>query len=478
MRSKISCIVALLAVIMVMIPPAANAQEAEEGAELSPDEIVCNLDVIVQRDDWLSKLADKFYGDVLAYPAIFEATNLKAAQDPTYAVIEDEDLIEPGWKLCIVGLETAQAILGFELENAPLVDTTPVNLTGAINVGAAHALSGPYAAIGQSIRNGIDLAAQEINNGIFLGGGIIQIIWEDTAGDKEQARAVFNKLINDDRVVAILGPTLSRSAFAAVPLAQAAGIPVIGSSNTADGVTDIGDFVFRTNLPESAIISNTVQQAKTAFDLQSVVMLQDVSNPFTQSSHQTFEQALQAQQIEILATYNLVGGAADFSTQLAEIQTLQPDAVILNLLPAEAVEFIRQARQLGLPEDIRFIAGDSVNTPAFFALGGETVNGTIVGVAWNVNENSGNNRKFVNDYQAAYGAAPNQLAAQGYSAVWALAIALRSADSTDPAVIREALDAIDLIDSPMGLFTFNDDRMPDHLPVVQIAQDGSFVLLP
>ena len=134
-------------------------------------ETVCQQDVIVQVDDWLSKLSEKFYGDVLAFPAIFEATNTKAQVDNSYAAIEDANVIEPGWKLCVVEVETAEALLGFALENAPEADRTPTNLTGVIKVGAAHDLSGPFALYTQSIRNGIELAVQQVNEGQLLGGG-------------------------------------------------------------------------------------------------------------------------------------------------------------------------------------------------------------------------------------------------------------------------------------------------------------------
>jgi ABC-type branched-subunit amino acid transport system substrate-binding protein len=212
--------------------------------------IECAEDVIVQVDDWLSKLSDKFYGDVLAFPAIAEATNTKSLEDNTYATIEDVDLIEPGWKLCIVGVPAAEQILGFSLDNAPAGDDTPTNLTGVIKIGAAHALSGPLSAQGQSIQKGINLAAAEINQSGLLGEAQLELIWEDTAGNSDQARAIFAKLISQDEVVAILGPTLSHSAFLANPVAQAAGVPVIGSSNIVEGVTEMGSFIFRTSLPE------------------------------------------------------------------------------------------------------------------------------------------------------------------------------------------------------------------------------------
>lgn len=91
----------LLSLLLALAPTAAFAQ----------GEIVCETDTTVQADDWLSKLADKFYGDILAFPVIARATNAKSAVDDSYAFIEDVNIIEPGWKLCIPSVADAQAIL-------------------------------------------------------------------------------------------------------------------------------------------------------------------------------------------------------------------------------------------------------------------------------------------------------------------------------------------------------------------------------
>jgi multiple sugar transport system substrate-binding protein len=92
---------ALLSSILILAPAQTFAQA----------EVVCEQDIVVQADDWLSKIADKVYGDVLAFPAIVEATNAKAAVDSSYTRIDNADVIEPGWKLCIPGSETAQESL-------------------------------------------------------------------------------------------------------------------------------------------------------------------------------------------------------------------------------------------------------------------------------------------------------------------------------------------------------------------------------
>jgi len=106
MLNKLVKIMVVLVILALVVPTATVA--LAQGP-------VCEEDYSVQADDWLSKLADKFYGDILAYPAIFEATNAAAQADSSYATIANADLIEVGWKLCIPSQEDAQALLGGEM---------------------------------------------------------------------------------------------------------------------------------------------------------------------------------------------------------------------------------------------------------------------------------------------------------------------------------------------------------------------------
>jgi tripartite ATP-independent transporter DctP family solute receptor len=105
-------IIAILALLAIM-PAAALAQD-----------VSCESEVVVQADDWLSKIADKFYGNVLAFPAIMEATN---AQGGDYATIANPDVIEPGWKLCIPPAEYAQTVMG---EGEMMAMAPPLEVTG------------------------------------------------------------------------------------------------------------------------------------------------------------------------------------------------------------------------------------------------------------------------------------------------------------------------------------------------------------
>ncbi len=113
----------LLALILGSLVPAAIAAPPHQGA------VACEQEVIVQADDWLSKIAEKAYGDVLAYPAIAEATNAKNAEDSSFAAIENVDVIEVGWKLCVPNPADAEALLERSLA-APEVAVSPAQPTG------------------------------------------------------------------------------------------------------------------------------------------------------------------------------------------------------------------------------------------------------------------------------------------------------------------------------------------------------------
>jgi tungstate transport system substrate-binding protein len=91
--------------------------------------VTCEQEVVAQADDWLSKIAEKAFGDVLAYPAIVEATNAQNAADDSFAKIEDPDVIEVGWKLCLPNVTEVEALLARALET-PAVTTSPAEPAG------------------------------------------------------------------------------------------------------------------------------------------------------------------------------------------------------------------------------------------------------------------------------------------------------------------------------------------------------------
>lgn len=364
----------------------------------------------------------------------------------------------------------------------PIIDETATptqvaasGLPAEITLGAVHDLSGATAVYGTSIQKGIDLAIKQINAQKFLGEGVtLKVTYEDAAGDPKQAIAAFEKLTADSNITAILGPTLSSEAKSADPVAQEAKVPVVASSNTATGITEIGDYIFRTSLPESDVVPNTVKVTVAAFGLKKVAIMYGNDDAFTQSGYDVFKAALTEANIEIVDTETFAKGDTDFSAQLTKIKGLNPDAIIVSALAEEAANIMVQARTLAIPDSVRIIGGNGFNSPKLAENAGEAAEGAISGAAWNIASAFPANVEFVKAFKAEYSSDPDQFAAQAYTAAWVTALAIKNANSVDHAAVRDALAQIKDFDSPLGIYSFNDKRDPVHAPVVLVVKDGQF----
>jgi len=350
----------------------------------------------------------------------------------------------------------------------------PAALPDSVSIGAIFGLSEAVAVYGVAQKQAVELAVEEINAWGYLGDTTLNVVFEDSAGNKDQAVAAMTKLIDEDQVVAVLGPTLSSEAFAADPIAQENSTIVMGVSNTATGITEMGDYVFRNSLPESAVIPGTIAQAAEILGLTRVGLLYGNDDNFTVSGYEVFKQALTDNNIEITREETFAKGDPDFNTQLTGLIDTQPDAIVVSALAAEAVQIIIQARSLGYTGPI--IGGNGFNSPAVLRDSGADAEGLIVGGAWNYGnpDPSESSVAFVEAYEAKFESSPDQFAAQAYTGAWLLATAIRCADSTDHAAVRDALAAIQDFDSPLGVFSFDENRDPVHPPIAQIVVEGAF----
>ena len=371
----------------------------------------------------------------------------------------------------------------FAQDEQPLVGSwdacaTPTKLPESVTIGAIFALSEAASVYGVAQQQAVQLAVDEINTSKYLGDSTtLNVTFEDSAGNKDQAVNAMTKLVQEDKVTAVLGPTLSSEAFSADPVAQEAGTVVLGVSNTATGITDMGDYVFRDSLPESAVIPGTIKQATEALGIKKAALLYGNDDDFTVSGYKVFKQALEDNGVEVTREETFAKGDADFNTQLTNLIDSQPDAIVVSALAAEATQIIIQARAQGYTGPI--IGGNGFNSPAVLKDSGADSEGLIVGGAWNYgNPNpSDSSKAFVTAYEAKYTSSPDQFAAQAYTGAWLLATAIRCADSDDHAAVRDALAAIKDFDSPLGVFSFDENRNPVHDPIAQIVKDGKFTPL-
>lgn len=314
-----------------------------------------------------------------------------------------------------------------------------------IKIGAAEALTGNAAQYGAPIRKGFELALGEINGAGGINGQKIELVIEDEQGKKEEAINVFKKLIFQDKVLMLFGPTLSNSAQASDPVAQSARVVVFGTSNTADGITSIGNYVFRNSVTEADILPVTLRMASQKTGLKKVAVLYGNDDIFTKSGYDNFKKALQDLKIPVTTTETFAKGDVDFKPQLTKIKASHPDAVVLSALVAEGAPMMVQARQLGIT--LPFIGGNGMNSPRVFELAKDSSDNLWVGSPWSVENPAGENKKFISAYQKAHATLPDQFAAQAYDAMYIVAQALKKIKMTakleaDRKSLRDALPGI------------------------------------
>ena len=356
-----------------------------------------------------------------------------------------------------------------------------------LKIGVAEALTGGGAQYGVPIRNGFQLAADEINAKGGINGNKIQLVIEDEQGKKEEAINVFKKLIFQDKVLMIFGPTLSNSMFAAGTVANGAKVVAFGTSNTANGITDIGPYIFRNSVMESDVLPTTVASAVKHYKLKTVAVIYGNDDAFTKSGYDVFKQVLADQKIPVTTTETYVKGDVDFKAQLTKIKGTNPDAVVCSCLAEEAANIMLQARGLGLK--VPFIGGNGFNSPKLFEISKLAGEGTFVGSPWANSNPAPANKAFVAAYQKKYGVEPNQFAAQAYDALNIAAAALKdvkiSGDvSADREALKNALPKVN-INGATGPFKFRPAQTKsgkpggwdaDQKPFIYLVQGGKFGL--
>jgi branched-chain amino acid transport system substrate-binding protein len=351
----------------------------------------------------------------------------------------------------------------------------PVLAQEAIKVGAVEGLSGPIAKYGVPIRRGIELAVDQVNSKGVIGGRKITMIFEDSAGQKDQALNAMKKLLASDHVVAIFGPTLSNEMFAAGPAAVERQIPDIGTSTTANGITDIGDWIFRTSLPESDVLPVTVATVKKKYGVKKVALMYANDDAFSKSGFDVMKAAVEKQGIEIATIETFSTKDTDFAASLTKIKGLNVDAIGISALAEAGAGVVLQARQLGIPSSVVMFGGNGFNSPKVAEIAGKAAEGFMVGTPWFIGKKEPISQQFVAAYKQKYNEDPDQFAAQAYDSLFILAEAFDRAGSTENTKLHDALLKTDH-KGVLGPFRFTAHRDPASAEgvVVLAVKNGKF----
>lgn len=450
----------LLNLFLVLAFALSLAPQAVSAAPVLQD-VACEQDVVVQADDWLSKLADKFYGDILAYPAIVEATNHQNAVDDTYAKIVNPDLIEPGWKLCVPSTADAQAMLG--VQSAPAA--APASGEPII-IGASLPLSGRFSEPGTAAQRGYETWAALVNESGGLLGRPVELTIVDNSSDQDTAVTDYEKLITVDQVDLVVGPF---SSFLVIPTSEVAarygyafvepagGAPDVftrGLTNlffaqpggsTAQGET-FGDYIL--GLPDDV-------RPKTF-----AIVSQD--DPFTLGVMDALKAKLSDGGLEMVFDEVYAPETTDFSSIAIQVADLDPDLVAGGTVLEDSVGQVRAYQEAGYqPRAAFFTTGPSLPGPFKEGLGAAT-EGIFSAISWAPFTRDYQNQEMIAKYIELYGGEAGDVAedtANAFTVGQVLQQAVENIQSIDNAALIEELHQ-GSYDTVVGPLSFDETGKP------------------
>lgn len=345
--------------------------------------------------------------------------------------------------------------------------------TGPIVVGYYGDLTGRTSNFGVSTKNGVEMAADEINKAAGINGRQITILSEDDEGRPEKAATVVTKLIDQDRVIALLGEVASGNTLAAAPKAQAAHVPMISPSSTNPAVTQVGDYIFRVCFIDPFQGEVMAKFAANTLKAKTAAIMLDFNSPYSRGLTEFFEKSFVKLGGRVVSQQSYTQGDRDYKGQLTSIRSLNPDVIYVPGYYGEVGVIAKQAKQLDIKAPL--LGGDGWDAPQLWELGGDSLNGSFISNHYSVEDPSPAIQKFVADFKARYNIVPDALAALGYDAMRVLADSLKRAGTAEGSKLRDAIASTKDFPGVTGIITINAERNAIKPAVVLKLQDGKYV---
>ena len=339
-----------------------------------------------------------------------------------------------------------------------------------IKIGFFGDLTGPTFNFGKSAYNGVLMAADEINQYGGINGRRIDVVIEDDKGSPESAARLTAKLIDHDKVIAIIAGGTSGNSRAAAPKAQASHVPLISPSSTDPAVTQTGDYIFRACFVDSFQGEVMASFAVNTLKAQKAAILFDFNSPYGLGLTEYFKNSFTRLGGKIVAEQSYTQGDADFKGQLSTIRSAEPDVIYIPGYYGDVALIAKQARMIGLTQPL--LGGDGWDAPELWQLGGDSLNGSYITTHYSIDDPSPAIEAFVNTYKQRYGnLLPDAHAALAYDATRLLFDAITRAGSTDSAKIRDALAQTKNFGGVTGIITMDGNRNAIKPAVVLKLQD-------
>jgi branched-chain amino acid transport system substrate-binding protein len=343
-----------------------------------------------------------------------------------------------------------------------------------IKIGVFEPMTGANAAGGALEIEGIKLA-NELYPEVL--GKKVKLVIVDNKSDKVEAATAASRLVEKEKVSAIIGSWGSSLSMAAGDIVKKAKVPTVGTSCTNPLVTQDNEYYSRVCFIDPFQGTVMANYAYSKLNVKKAAIIQEVSNDYAVGLSKYFTDSfkkLTGDENSIVAVANYNTGDQDFSAQLENIKAKNPEVIFAPGNFTESALLIKQARQLGITTP--FIGGDTWETPEFISIGKDAVEGSVFSTFFTsekpITEES---KKFLDAYRKKYNHEPAAVAALGYDAYIMILDAIKRADSTDSVKIKNAINSTKDFQGAAGVITLDENRNAVKNAIIKVVKDGKFV---
>lgn len=309
-----------------------------------------------------------------------------------------------------------------------------------IVIGGNLELSGPVSSYGTSEDEAIKMAIEEVNAAGGVLGKQLEYKSLDNKSDSAETTSISSRLITQDNVVAILGPSTSGNAKAAIAIADQEKVPLISPSATADDVTQkqngsVQEYGFRVAFQDSFQGKTMAKFAKEELKAQKVIIIGDNSSDYAKGLSKEFKASFTG---EIVAEESYTETDKDFSAIITNIKNKTFDAIFIPGYYGQVGLIIKQAREAGITVPI--IGADGFDSPELVNLAGaNNLNDVYYSAHYSSLSEDEKVVEFINKFKTKYNKTPNAFSALAYDSVYLLVDAIERAGSADTEAITKAL---------------------------------------
>lgn len=357
----------------------------------------------------------------------------------------------------------------------PVVVTAPTETTvpEPIKIGFFAPITGGAAADGESAVRGANLAVKIINAAGGVLGRPLELVTYDDAFSPDEAANVVRRLIEQDKVVAVVSGSYSFTTRAAAPIAQDAGVPFMASYAVDPLVTQVGEYIWR--IGELAPVQGAVgaQIVFDKFQAKKVAILV-VDNDFGTTLTAGFKAHAAELGMQIVYEQKYPLGESDFRPMLAGIVASKPDVIYATGYYAEAASLVSQMKEAGIT--IQVVGQEGYDSPTFLSLAGDAANGVVFTTYLNRDSTRPVVQQFLTGFLNEYSFPADAVSAAVFDGIRVMAAGIQAGGATDPASILTGLKSLKNFDLAVTgpILSFTAGREVVRPYGAQIVTNGAF----